>query len=53
MAHKQLTGSGGKGSVSRVSDLKKYQDNYDRIFGEKHGVRKEAQKQTPKGNKER
>ena len=33
--HKELTGQGGKGSVNRVSDIRKYQAEFDRIFGSK------------------
>lgn len=32
MAHKELTGEGGKGSANRVKDQKKYADNWERIF---------------------
>jgi hypothetical protein len=41
---KQLTGEGGKGSSQRQTDKKKFNDNWDRIFGNKAKKEKPCQK---------
>ena len=35
---------GGKGSTTRPTDKKKYEDNYDRIFGKKKREKEEVYK---------
>lgn len=35
-SHINTTGLGGKGSKRRKEDKKKFDDNYDRIFGNKN-----------------
>lgn len=41
---KRLTGEGGKGSSQRQTDKKKFEDSWDRIFGNKAKKEKPCQK---------
>lgn len=48
MGKYNLSGEGGKGSQPRSVDKKKFDDNWDRIFGKKEGKKNEG-----KGDKQK